>query len=135
VRVVLGLALFLTVGCVGPRAEWDDAVPTIRPLGAINSPQGLLIVRTWAQGGRQAEGDRLHRGFRVTDADGHLVANVRGFDEDWGAVRLFPGRYMVLSFVGDGVFDRHWEKAQVVVAAGQLTAVSFVSPSPRELLP
>jgi hypothetical protein len=129
------LALVLTAGCAAPSASWDEGVPSIRPLGEIRGHQGLLIVRTFEMGGRAAEADMYHRGFQVLDPDGHMVHREPGFDDDWASVRLFPGRYLVLSFVGDGLFDRHWEKAQVEVEAGKLTAVDFLSPGPRETLP
>jgi hypothetical protein len=129
------LFLFLAVaGCAAPSAEWSDDVPTIEPLGAIRAPQGLLIVRTFEMGARQTDMDPLYRGFLILDQDGHQVMKDRGFSSDWGAVRLFPGRYMVLSLVGDGICDRHWEKAQVIVAAGKITAVDFKRPGPREIL-
>jgi hypothetical protein len=134
--LTLLVAILPAGGCAAPEPEWDPAVPTIRPLGPIRAPQGLLIVRTFEAG--VADGDSpatRHRGFRVLDRDGHPVHRSRDFEEDWGSVRLFPGPYMVLTFVGDGLCDRHWEKAQVEIEAGKITAVDFVSPGPREILP
>jgi hypothetical protein len=133
-RTVL-VALLLSAGCSAPSAVWDDAVPSIRPLGPIRGPQGMLIVRTFEKGARDAESDVYHRGFEVQDVDGHAVHRDRGFQDDWGTVRLFPGRYLVLTYVGDGIFDRRWEKAQIEIEAGKLTAVDFVTPGPREILP
>lgn len=134
-RAFLVVLLFMAAGCVGPPSPgWDDGVPTIQPLGRISAPQGLLIVRTFPYDAHQGNGSPYRRGFQVLDRDGHQVYRERASWEDWSSVRLFPGRYMVVSFVGDGLFDRHWEKAQVVVAAGKLTAVDFLRPGPREIL-
>ncbi|MEZ0228678.1 MAG: hypothetical protein ACAI25_08645 [Planctomycetota bacterium] len=129
----LALVLLLAVaGCETPPV-WDDAVPTIAPLGDVGSRPGVLIVRTGELGARDPESDLHHRGFRVLDECGHEVHRELPFQDDWGTVRLFPGRYLVVSFVGDGLFDRHWEKAQVILEAGKITAVDFVSHGPREL--
>src|SRR5439155_990737 len=76
-RFVLFVVLLVANGCSGPQARWDDGVPTIQPLGPIRAPQGLLIVRTFEQQGRDGDYTPSYRGFRVLDQDGHLLHKAR----------------------------------------------------------
>lgn len=135
IACAIGAAFLLLTGCAGPTVSWDNRMTTVRPVREVGAKRGRLVVKTVEQGSRMGDMDPQRRGFRVLDIDGREVYRVLGVDADYDSVPLAPGRYMVLSFVGDGLLDRHWEKAQVLIETGNVTVVDFTSPGPREILP
>jgi hypothetical protein len=118
-------ALAIAGGCSSPEladARWSAQQPVVFPAAAPRSVRGALTV-TCERSSPTGEWEKDRRGFAIFDAAGTRVLSVAG-SRARERLTLAPGRYVVVSVVGEG-FDRHLERTQVVVESGAETAVDF----------
>jgi hypothetical protein len=116
-----------SIGCTSPQLaspEWSEMRPTAKPVVEVGASRGTLRVTTFRDA-RLDEMEPDHRGFAVFDASGMLAFTSTGYAGAFERVSLVPGRYLVVSLVGDGLFDRHNETRQALVVASSQTQVDF----------
>ncbi len=125
----LGLLAALA-GCTSPQLEtprWSEERGMALPTATRAASQGSLLVTTEVASARE-EWTPERRGFAVFDAQGALVHSTHGAHA-LERVRLAPGRYVVVSLVGQGLVRRN-EQRQALVAAGAETRVDFTTVEP-----
>ena len=122
----LGLLAVLG-GCAGQElgtTSWSEERATALPVTKKTAARGALLVTTERASSRE-EWTPERRGFAVYDAQGALVHSTHGA-HGLERVRLAPGRYVVVSLVGQGLVRRD-ERRQAIVAAGAETRVDFTA--------
>lgn len=118
-------------GCTSPQlagTSWSEERGTALPERREATTAGALVVKT-ETATRLDEFEKENRGFAVFNANGALVHSENGCS-GLERLRLAPGRYVVVSLVGQGAFDRHLERVQAIVAAGSETRVDFTLATP-----
>jgi hypothetical protein len=126
VTTITALLLLAAAGCASPgQVEGPTALP--RAVSTQVVARGTLLVTT-VPATRIEEWDPERRGFSVFDAEGERVYKTNGFSAGRETLRLAPGRYVVVSLVGEGLTDRRLERRAALVAAGATTTVDFLAP-------
>jgi hypothetical protein len=121
---IAALLLLAAAGCASPgQVEGPTALPTATTQQVA---RGTLLVTT-VPATRIEEWDPERRGFSVFDAEGERVYRTNGFSAGRETLRLAPGRYVVVSLVGEGLTDRRFERRAALVAAGATTTVDFLA--------
>ena len=126
---IAALLLLAAAGCASPgQLRGPVALPAS---ASTQAARGTLLVTT-TPATRIEEWDKERRGFSVLDAQGERVYSTNGFSAEHETLRLAPGRYVVVSLVGEGLTDRRLERRAALVAAGATTTVDFLAPVAKE---
>lgn len=124
---IAALLLLAAAGCTSPGLVGRGPVegPVAVPVASEpRAARGTLLVRT-VLATRIEEWDPERRGFSVLDSQGARVYTTNGFPGEHEKLSLAPGRYVVVSLVGEGLTDRRTERRAALVAAGATTVVDF----------